>query len=322
MTLTRRTLVRSIPACVAGGVAATLGGWAVARPGADERILEEAHSPYNHIVVGEQGSVRTMYFVVESTRYIESRIDLSHPRSLDLDYTRTMMAGFMVQPRPRRLAMIGLGGGQISNYLHERFPDLEIDAVDIDPEVVRLAHKYFRVPRNSRYRTHVGDGRMFVEQAADPKWDMLLLDAFRGVFVPYHLKTQEFYQACLDKLGDAGVVVANLHNATRMYPHDRETLARVFPQRYGFVSESGNQTTFVAGKSPRRVGTYEMRSNAKALQDRFDFDLMGLAARYYLRRDWDPDAEVLRDDFKPADLEAAAARHNTTCVRGCRYQTR
>lgn len=309
-----------------GAAAALRADRAWARAQGPERILEEAHSPYNHIVVGERGSVRTMYFVVENTRYIESRIDLSHPQSLDLDYTRTMMAGFMVHPRPKRLAMIGLGGGQISNYLHARFPDMEIDAVDIDPEVVRIAHEYFRVPKTATYRTHVGDGRLFVEQAKGPEqgggWDMLLLDAFRGVFVPYHLKTREFYQACLDKLTGEGVVVANLHNATRMYPHDRATLARVFPQRYTFVSESGNQTTFVAGKSERRVGAYEMRRNARSLQSKFDFDLSGLAARYYLHRDWEAGAQVLRDDFKPSDLEAAAARHNTTCIRNCQYQTR
>src|SRR5690606_31342754 len=93
-----------------------------------ETVLEEAKSPYNHIVVAEDGDVVTMYFVVDGTYYIESRFDRSHPRSLDLDYTRTMMAGFLLQPQPRRLLMIGFGGGQISNYLFERVPGLEIDA--------------------------------------------------------------------------------------------------------------------------------------------------------------------------------------------------
>jgi spermidine synthase len=288
-----------------------------------EKVLEEARSQYNHVVIGERGTVRTMYFVVDGVRYVESRTDLAHPRSLDLDYSRTMMAGFLVQPAPTRLLMVGLGGGQISNYLFDRFPGLEIDAVDIDPEVVRLARKYFAVPRSPRYRTHVADGRLFIERAPpSTRWDMVLLDAFRGLFVPYHLKTREFYRACLDRLTRTGVVTANLHNATRMYPHDRETLASVFPNRYGFVSERGNQTTFVASADRTRVGAYALRHNARALQGRFDFDLLGLAARYYLRRDWESGAEVLGDDFRPHDLEAAAERHNRTCIRGCAYINR
>jgi spermidine synthase len=298
--------------------AGLVGGWPRSALAAEEKVLEQATSDYNTIVVTERGSVLTMYFVVDGTRYIESRLDRDHPTSLDLDYSRTMMAGFLVNPAPKRFMMMGLGGGQISNYLFARFPELEIDAVDIDPEVVRLARKYFGVPDDPRYRTHVGDGRLFIEKAEQP-WDAIMLDAFRGVFVPYHLKTREAYQACLNKLTDSGIVIANLHNLTRMYPHDRQTLAAVFPQRYSFVSESGNQTTFVASASDQRVGTYAIRENARSVSDRFDFDLLGLSARYYMRTDWDTDASVLTDDFKPGDLETAAARHNTTCISGCAY---
>ena len=308
-------------ALLQAGGAATVG-LACGRAGAAvvvERTLAEARSQYNHVRVGERGSVRTMYFVGDNgMQYIESRVDRALPASLDLDYTRTMMAGFLLQPRPRRLLMLGLGGGGMSNYLHARLPGLEIDAVDIDPEVVRLAQTYFDVPKDDpRYRCHVDDARLFVERSTQ-QWDMIMLDAFRGVFVPFHLKTVEFYQAVLARLSPQGVVVANLHNATRMYPHDRETMAAVFPGRYSFVSEGGNQTTLVATSEPRRLGPYALRSNARLAQPTFDFDLHGLAARLYLRRDWDT-AEVLRDDFDRGELKAATERHNETCVKGCRY---
>ena len=287
--------------------------------GATERVLREARSQYNHVRVTERGSVRTMYFVGDDgMQYIESRVDRAYPASLDLDYTRTMMAGFLLHPRPTRLLMLGLGGGGMSNYLHARLPGLEIDAVEIDPEVVRMAQTYFDVPRDDpRYRCHVDDARLFVERST-ARWDMIMLDAFRGVFVPFHLKTQEFYRAVLARLSPQGVVVANLHNVTRMYPHDRETMASVFPGTYSFVSEGGNQTTLVASADPTRRGPYALRDNARLAQPTFDFDLLGLAARLYLRRDWDS-AEVLRDDFNKDDLKAASERHNETCVKGCRY---
>jgi len=275
----------------------------------DERVLEEATSEFNTIQVTERGSVRTMYFIVEGRRYIESRWDTAHPSSLDLDYARTMMGAFLVHPNPRRVMMMGLGGGQLANFLFERFPGVEIDAVDIDPEVVRLAHKWFGVPPDSRYRTHVGDGRVFLEQAKNP-WDVVILDAFRGVFVPYHLKTIEAYRAVASALTDDGVVVANLHNQTRHYANDRRTLAEVFAYRYPFLAEAGNQTSFVGAKQGPAVGVYELRRNARALADKFDFDLMGLAARLMIARDFDLRAQILRDDFEPAELNEAASRHN------------
>lgn len=287
-----------------------------------ETVLEEAKSAFNHIVLAEEGDVVTMYFVVENTYYIESRLDRGHPRSLDLDYTRTMMAGFLLQPQPKRLLMIGFGGGQISNYLFERVPGLEIDAVDIDPEVIRLARKYFGVPSSPRYRTHVADGRLFVEQApTEPGWDMIMLDAFRGVFVPLHLKTAEYYHALLEHLTPQGVVVANLHNATPMYKHDRTTFAHAFPQGYSFHTERGRQTIFVASAAERTASTYDMRANARLAQPAFDFDLPGLAARWYLSRDWDDEGvQVLHDDFSPQELQRGIERHNERCVgKGCDY---
>lgn len=311
-----------LAAGVATGLQARAAAAYPAQGASVEKTLETAKSEYNEIHVTEAGSVRTLYFVVDGTRYIESRWDMGHPKSLDLDYSRTMMAGFMLNPKPRRLMMMGLGGGQITNYLFERFPELEIDAVDIDPEVVRLAQTYFGVPSNDpRYRLHVGDGRLFIEKG-EQLWDMIMLDAFRGVFVPYHLKTREFYAACRRQLSASGVVVANLHNMTRMYPYDRTTLANAFPQQYAFVSEAGNQTTFVASAAPERVGAYAIRRNAQAVQERFDFDVLGLASRHYLHADWDEGLRILEDDFKGEELVGAAARHNITCIRGCAYPTR
>lgn len=320
MTVSRRVWIGGSLAGLAAGALALRSLPALAD---DEIVLEEAKSEFNHIVVAERGSVRTMYFVVDGTYYIESRLDRAHPKSLDLDYSRTMMAGFMINPRPKSLLLIGFGGGQISNYLYDRIDGLEVDGVDIDPEVVRLALKYFDVPKEPSYRAHVDDGRLFVENApADRKWDMIMLDAFRGVFVPFHLKTREYYELLRQHLTDDGVVVANLHKHTAMYPHDRNTFAAAFPGGYAFRSESGRQCTYVATASGEPLGAYALRANARAAAPLFDFDVMGLAARWYLERDWDASAAILTDDFPEGATPKGADRHNSQCVgRGCRYRT-
>ena len=319
--LSRRTWIAG---ALAGAAAVGLAYRSQSALAEDEVVLEEATSEFNHIVVAERGSVRTMYFVVDGTYYIESRLDRSHANSLDLDYSRTMMAGFMLKPKPKSLLLIGFGGGQISNYLFERIEGLQVDGVDIDPEVVRLARKYFDVPDDPAYRTHVDDGRLFVEHAApQTKWDMIMLDAFRGVFVPFHLKTREYYELLLSHLAPGGVVVANLHKHTDIYPHDRNTFAEAFPGGYAFRSESGRQCTYVATASAEPVGAYAMRANARRADPLFDFDIMGLAARWYLERDWDAGSAVLRDDLPDGDTPRGADRHDSRCVgRGCHDRAR
>ena len=93
----RRRFLRGLAAS-AGVIAVGAPAAACAREqiGGDETILEEAQSRFNNIRVGQRGSLRTMYFVGDNgVQYIESRYDVSRPQSLDLDYSRTMMAGFL-----------------------------------------------------------------------------------------------------------------------------------------------------------------------------------------------------------------------------------
>jgi spermidine synthase len=153
------------------------------------------------------------------------------------------------------------------------------------------------------------------------RWDQIMLDAFRGVFVPLHLKTVEYYRTLRRHLTSRGVVVANLHSLTDAYKHDRNTFADVFPLGYAFSSENGRQTAFVASADRRSVGAYELRANARGLADAFDFDVLGLAGRWVLETDWDVSAAVLRDDFPAGETHRGARRHNTRC-RGaeCTYR--
>ena len=62
---------------------------------------------------------------------------------LVFDYTRMMMAALYLNPSPQRVLIIGLGGGTLPGALQKILPAARIDAVEIDPAVVRVAGKYF-----------------------------------------------------------------------------------------------------------------------------------------------------------------------------------
>ena len=295
---------------VLAGAAALLAP-RIGRGDDEEQVLERAVSDYNEVVVTQAGSVRTMYFVQGERWLIESRLDLQHPEALSLGVFRSMRAALLLQPAPTRILMVGLGGGQLSNYLFAHLPGVEIDAVDIDPEVVRLARTYFAIPQSPRYRTHVGDGRLFVEQRGDPDTDLLILDAFRGTSVPFHLRTRQFYAACRQRLGPSGALVANLHTHTSRYPDDRATFGAVFEHDYAFVDGREAETTLVCTREP--VGTYAMRKNAALLAPTFGPGMQRLASR--LRLHPPPGGAVLEDDF--SDATVGARRHNDSCRPRC-----
>jgi len=303
--LPRRTLL-------AGSASCLLASRVRAGPAEDEeRILERASSDYNDIVVTQAGSVRTMYFVQGERWLIESGLDLRDPDALSPSVFRSMRAALLLQPSPKRVLMVGVGGGQLSNFLFSRLPGVEIDAVDIDPEVVRLARAYFQIPNDPRYRTHVGDGRLFVEQQAKPDTDLLILDAFRGTSVPFHLRTRQFYAACRTRLRPGGAAVANLHTHTSRYLDDRATFGAAFEHEYGFVDERDAETTLVCTREP--VGLYQLRHNAIVADRTFGPGLQRLGA--HLQVHAVRGGQVLEDDF--GNSAAGAKRHNDSCRPRC-----
>jgi spermidine synthase len=66
--------------------------------------------------------------------------------------------------KPKRILIVGLGGGSIPNFLHKYYPNTHIDVVDIDPLVVKVAKEYLGFREDKTLRVHVADGRAFIEK--------------------------------------------------------------------------------------------------------------------------------------------------------------
>ena len=126
--------------------------------------------------VVDDGPFRSLHF---NSLSIQSRMQRSEPARLVLEYTRAMMLGLAIAPAPRRVLMIGLGGGSQVRFLLEHYPDCEIDAVEIQPAVTELAQRFFALPHSPRLRIHHMDATSFVQQYSDgPAYDLILIDAF------------------------------------------------------------------------------------------------------------------------------------------------
>ena len=75
----------------------------------------DQQSNYSHLRVRKQGSVRTLMFVRDSgEEYIQSMVNMNRPHELLSTYCRAMFASYLVQPCPRRVLIVGLGGARWS----------------------------------------------------------------------------------------------------------------------------------------------------------------------------------------------------------------
>jgi len=176
---------------------------------------------------------------------LQSRLRDDEPTRLLLQYTRLMMGFLLFQPQPRRIAMIGLGGGSLARYCLHTLPDADFTAVEISPEVVALRDIFGLPADGPRFRILCDDGATFVRRAAEPL-DALLVDGFDDAGQPPELCTSAFYDACAARVGDDGVLVVNLHSDEEDYDIWRQRIGDAFSGRVIFVhaDESENVVVF------------------------------------------------------------------------------
>lgn len=144
----------------------------------------------------------------------QSSVDLRAPQRLILSYTRAMMSCLLFRPAPRRVLLIGLGGGSLARFLLHHFPECLIDAVELRQDVARLAQAYFCLPAHPNLAIFISDAALFLrrEQGRSARYDLILVDAFEHDGAAPVVKDHAFIDACAARLAPAGVFSINLWN--------------------------------------------------------------------------------------------------------------
>lgn len=278
------------------GFPALLPLCAIGRAG--ERVLYEKESPYSLILVTEDDrGLRSLLFERGGAR--QSVVKVGDPDHIELPYAKAMLVGLGLVKPPKRVLVVGLGGGTIPGILHKHYPKTMIDVVDIDPDVVKVAKEFFAFREDASMRVHVADGRRFIEQCEEP-YDMIFLDAYGDEEIPYHLATQQFLEAVRAALNPNGVVVANLwsRGLNPLYDSMIRTYQRVFASVCLLdVRGTGNRIV-IALPQEQRIERRALARKARVVSrsKRLRFDLGDLVIQGFQREpEVDPGAPVLKD---------------------------
>jgi spermidine synthase len=276
-------------------------------------LLESRESLYNNIYIYQRSQYVILTFGHNKDLYTESVFDTGDDRNLLVTYTQFMTAGLMYAKNVHSILEIGTGGGRTAWYLHRYLPDVRVTSVELDPAVVEMSRKYFGLKDEPNFAIEAKDGRLFLSQSKD-KYDVIMIDAYRGPFVPFHLLTKEFYQIVKDHLAEGGVVVQNVASDTMLFDAAMKTIGSIFPQLEYYKSDDNYVT--VAYDSPARKPedlaavagerdkAYGLRYKlADMLAERKAVDLNDAQAI-------SPKATVLTDDFAPVEALKNIERHN------------
>jgi len=260
-------------------------------------------TPYNHITIERVGSVVEMRSFFRSKVYRESGVDLNDRTRLVVPYTAFIGASAIFHSNPKSVLMIGLGGGGFNQFFEKAFPSAMLESVELDPQVFALAQKYLGFKPNDRDKVTVLDGRMFLRHSK-ATYDWIILDAFRGGFVPPHLKTVEFYKLAQSHLTPDGLFVANVRTDTALFESDIRTMRAVFPQLGIFeVPQTENAVLVATNFAAPTFASMLRDGNRPSFNETFRRNIdADAAAKLFRVAESNKKAPLLSDDFAPTEF--------------------
>lgn len=230
-------------------------------------LLSGSDGEYPRVV--DDGETKALYF---DPRNVQSRMRKDAPHELQLGYTRTMMGFLLLQPAPRDIVLVGLGGGSLSKFCHYHLPDCTVTTVEIDPQVIALRDEFAIPPDSEHFRIVCADAVDYLA-GRNAVADVILLDGFADYGLPHSLSNPLFYDKCYNALRDGGVLVANLWDKDATLQRCRDYIGARFQKNIATAGAAPSKNIIAfAAKNPRLPAWPVLQQRALKLQRDIELD--------------------------------------------------
>ncbi len=253
-----------------------------AKPG--ESVIFEKESIHNYIQVIERDGVRYLK-LNEGYAYHSIYNENSVTVGGIWDYFNILP---LLNSDAENALIIGLAGGTVAREYRHFFPQIKIDGVEIDGDIIQAGRDFFDMA-GPNLRAHHMDGRSYLS-SVDKSYDIIIVDAYKQPYIPFHLTTLEFFSEVDDHLNEKGVVAINVASLSGDAPVLRmlkNTMAHVFENVYvmsppaslnyiviasqeelSFDLESDNPAlTYIAAQAKHRFEPVEFNSEILVFTD-------------------------------------------------------
>lgn len=212
----------------------------------EQNLLYEGESIYNYLQVKEtDDSVILSTNVLFGVQSIRKKDDSLTGMYYDYAMAAPVLAASGRAYGDMEVLVLGMGTGTFGSQCRRYFDGISVEGVEIDEKITGLAGAYFELPPEVPVATY--DGRAYL-QAVDKKYDVIMVDAYQDITIPFQMSTVEFFTQVKEHLKDNGVMVVNMNmqseEAGSINEYLTDTIASVFP---------AVQTVNVAGATNREL---------------------------------------------------------------------
>ncbi len=263
-----------------------------------ERVIYTRDTLYQHVTVAEDASKRMRYLYTSCRDEKQGALYLDAPLELVFEYCRVSFAALaFLEHAPQEALFIGLGAGSMPQYFAHYYPRARVDVVEVDPEVVAIARRFFGLRETGNLRVHVADGRRFVKRSRR-RYDLIFFDAYQRADIPCHLITREALGELRDRLAPGGVLAANVLARDRggFFASVSDTYREVFPYVFVFRGVETFNNVMMAMTHPVEKEQAKARARELQKQKRFSVRLDRLLSRHFYRPRASRKGRVLSDE--------------------------
>ncbi|HET6297957.1 MAG TPA: fused MFS/spermidine synthase [Kribbella sp.] len=231
-----------------------------------------------------------------------SYVDLADPTYLEFEYAKNYGAVIdseWPQQQPLKALHIGGGGLTLPHWLMATRPGSKNKVYEIDAGVIELDKAQLGAEQGPDLDLQIRDGRLGVRSEPADSRDLVIMDAFGGIAVPWHLTTREIVADVRRVLNPDGVYLVNVidYGPQSFLKAEVRTIAAEFPHvavistAAALAGQSGGNFVLVASDRPIPASAIQGRlgNRASALTDPVAV------------RDFVGDAPLLTDDYAPVD---------------------
>jgi spermidine synthase len=265
----------------------------------DRELSYEGESVYNYLQVKELPD-RTILStnVLFGVQSVKMKQDGLTGMYYDYALAAPAAAG-LTDTAGARILILGNGTGTYATQCLKYFPDASVTGVEIDSRITNLAEIYFALPGAEKVATY--DGRAYL-RAAGEKYDVILVDAYQDITIPFQMSTAEFFTLVRDHLRPGGIMAVNMSMHADGEGSINEALcdtaASVFGSVYtADVPNTTNREMFASadGSFPARL-----QENIGGLADPALRDMMRGVCSALSR--YEPGNMIMTDDRAPVEL--------------------
>ena len=274
-------------------------GWSDSFAFWENNLTYEGESVYNYLQVYE--NEREVALSTNVLFGVQS-VYMKQDGLTGMYYDYAMAAPLMVPDKKTSdmdTLILGMGTGTYATQCQKYLGAMDVEGVEIDEKITQLSRKYFSLPESVPVTTY--DGRAFL-QATDKKYDIIMVDAYQDITIPFQMSSVEFFGLVKDHLKENGVMVVNMNMRGSKEGNINQYLADTIGQVFGteYVVDVRNSTNRELFASDNENIMQQLAAHTDSLDNQELKDMMQVVLRDASA--YEKGSYVLTDDKAPVEL--------------------